>query len=319
VRPSEDLEKEGIPMGRIPRLALVAIVFSLAAAAAAQDRPERPPDARPAHPLIAALDTDGDGALSEAEIADAPAKLRALDTSGDGKITGDELPSPAPAGRPGGRQEGGRGFGGPGGGGRGRGAAPTGGIDNPLLPKDEVEKTVLAALDASREGPRFANVSTEDGRLLRLLTESLGAQRVVEIGTSTGESAIWFALALRRTGGKLYTHEIDPERIQVAKANFDRAGVSDLITVIEGDAHETVRQHKEPIDILFLDADKEGYIDYLRKLLPIVRPGGLVLAHNMRGPAPDPRYVEAITRDPALETAFLLMDGAGIGVTMKKR
>ena len=56
-----------------------------------------------------------------------------------------------------------------------------------------------------------------------------------------------------------------------------------------------------------------------QKLLPLVRPGGLILAHNMNRPTPDARFIEAITEDPALETAFLLMDGAGISVTLKKR
>ena len=73
------------------------------------------------------------------------------------------------------------------------------------------------------------------------------------------------------------------------------------------------------IDVLFLDADKEGYIDYLNKLLPLVRPGGLIIAHNMRRPSPDPRYIEAITKNQQLDTSFLLMDGAGSGVTLKKR
>lgn len=192
-------------------------------------------------------------------------------------------------------------------------------LQKPALPKDEGEKRALAALEEARKGQRFANVSTADGRLLRQLTEAVGAKRVVELGTSTGESGIWFAMALRKTGGHLYTHDIDPGRIKVARANFEKAGVSDLITIIEGDAHETVKQHTEPIDILFIDADKPGYPDYLEKLLPLVRPGGLILAHNMRRPPPDPRYIEAITTNPDLDTSFLLMDGAGIGVTLKKR
>ncbi len=208
--------------------------------------------------------------------------------------------------------------GGPGrrGGFRGEGAAA---FDNPLLPKDDQEKKVLTALEEMRKGPRYANVSTTDGRLLRLLTEAIRAKRVVEIGTSTGESGVWFALGLRSTGGKLLTHEVDPGRAKIAEENFKKAGVDDLVTVIVGNAHETVKQHKEPIDILFLDADKQGYIDYLDKLLPLVRPGGLVIAHNMRFPRPDERFIEAITKNPKLETSFLLMEGAGISVTMKKR
>ena len=170
-----------------------------------------------------------------------------------------------------------------------------------------------------RQGPRYRNVSTADGRLLRLLTESIGAKRVVEMGTSTGESAVWFALALRSTGGHLFTHEIDPGRAKIAQENFKRAGVEKLVTIILGDAHETAKQHKEPIDILFLDADKEGYIDYLNKLVPLIRPGGLIIAHNMNTRMADPRFMEAITKNPKMETSFLLREGTGISVTLKKR
>jgi len=185
----------------------------------------------------------------------------------------------------------------------------------------EREQHILAVLEEmyADRNRRHLSVSEEDGRLMRLLTEAVGAKRVVEVGTSTGYSGLWFALALSSTGGKLVTHELDPERAKTAQVNFEKAGASGLVTVIVGDAHETVKQHTEPIDVLFLDADKEGYLDYLQKLLPLVRPGGLVLAHNMNRPAADPRFVQAITTDPALETAFLLMDGAGVSVTLKKR
>ena len=190
---------------------------------------------------------------------------------------------------------------------------------NPILPKDAEEGKILTVLEEMRAGRGFANVSVRDGRMLRLLAETIGAQRVVEVGTSTGESAVWFALALRKTGGHLYTHEIDAERARIARENFRKAGVDTLITLIEGDAHDTVQQHEGPIDIVFLDADKSGYPDYLDKLLPHVRPGGLVIAHNMNRPAPDPRYIEAITQNPKLETAFVWMEEAGLGITMKKR
>lgn len=192
-------------------------------------------------------------------------------------------------------------------------------FDNPILAKDDQERKILSTLEEMRAGQQYYNVSVRDGRLLRLLTETTNAQRVVEIGTSTGESAVWFALALRTTGGHLYTHEIDEERARVARANFAKAGVDSLITVIEGDAHETIGRYDEPIDIVFLDADKSGYPDYLSTLLPLVRPGGLVIAHNMNQPDPDPDYVEAITQNPNLESAFMFMDEAGLGVTMKKR
>ena len=173
---------------------------------------------------------------------------------------------------------------------------------------------------AESEGGGMRNVSPEDGRLLRLLTETADAKHVVEIGTSNGYSGIWFCLALRTTGGKLTTHEIDAERAALARENFERAGVDRMVTLVEGDAHQEVTKLQGPIDILFLDADKSGYIDYLDKLLPLVRPGGLVVAHNMQRNMADPKYLEAITTNPDLETIFLHKSlFGGVGVTMKKR
>jgi len=86
-----------------------------------------------------------------------------------------------------------------------------------------------------------------------------------------------------------------------------------------GDAHAEITKLREPLDLVFIDADKEGYPDYLNKLAPLVRPGGLIVAHNMASPPPDPRYVEAVTTSPDYDTVFLSMHSAGVGVTLKKR
>jgi len=186
---------------------------------------------------------------------------------------------------------------------------------------DQDEAKILAVLDDLDANQRRGNMNVpkDDGRLLRLLTESVGAKHVVEIGTSNGYSGIWFCLALRKTDGKLTTYDIDPARSKLAAENFKRAGVDGMVTMILGDAHEEVVKLKEPIDVLFLDADKAGYVDYLQKLLPLIKPGGLIIAHNMTQRMADPKYVEAVTTNPALETQFLHMDGGGVGVTLKKR
>jgi predicted O-methyltransferase YrrM len=205
----------------------------------------------------------------------------------------------------------------PGGLGFGFGGAPP--IDRPPVPRDDKEKQALAALEEMSKGQWYLNVTTREGRVMRQLVESLGAKRVVEVGTSSGYSTIWLAMGARAAGGKVFTHEIDPKAIKMAQENFKKAGVEDVITIIEGDAHETVKQHTEPIDLIFLDADKKGYIDYLKKLLPLVRPGGLILGHDMHGPMPDPRYIEAITKNPDLATSFIMMESYGISMTMKKR
>ncbi|UCE47051.1 MAG: class I SAM-dependent methyltransferase [Phycisphaerales bacterium] len=187
---------------------------------------------------------------------------------------------------------------------------------------DVGEKKILDVLDQMLSGPHseILSVPPDDGRVLRLLAEATGARNIVEVGTSNGYASLWFCLALRTTGGKLTTFEIDPKRVLLALENFKRAGVGKLVTIIEGDAHKTILNLKEPIDIVFLDADKGGNLDYLKKLLPLVRPGGLILAHDTTDSVERMQdYLEAVTTDPALETVFLNKSGPGIGVTLKKR
>lgn len=181
------------------------------------------------------------------------------------------------------------------------------------------EKRVLAVLEDVYRNHRYLSVPEEDGRLLRILTESIGAKHVVEVGTSTGYSGLWILFALMRTGGRLTTYEIDRGRHELARQNFDRAGLLKQATLMLGDAHAEVAKLKDTIDLVFIDADKEGYPDYLQKLAPLVRPGGLIVAHNMASPPPDPRYIEAVTTNPAYDTVFLNMHAAGVGVTLKKR
>jgi predicted O-methyltransferase YrrM len=195
-------------------------------------------------------------------------------------------------------------------------------FESPLQANSKVEKKILEVLEDLDKNHRRGNMNVpeRDGRLLRLLAETSDAKHIVEIGTSNGYSGLWFLLALQATGGHLTTYEIDRNRADQALANFKRAGVEKDVTLVYGDAHEKILElGPEPIDIIFLDADKEGYIDYLDKLLPKVRPGGLVIAHNMNSRQAHPPFVEAITTNPELETLFLHMDLTGIAVTMKKR
>jgi predicted O-methyltransferase YrrM len=186
----------------------------------------------------------------------------------------------------------------------------------PSLADTEQEKKILAVLDRMvKSNQTYLSVPVEDGKALRLLTEAAGAKHVVEVGTSTGYSGLWFSLALRDTGGRLTTFEVDPGRASQARAHFQEAGVDDIITVVVGDAHQKVSAVEGPIDVVFIDADKEGYVDYLNKLLPKVRPGGLILAHNLNL---IPDYIDAVTRNPGLETIFY-REGGGLAVTLKKR
>lgn len=183
------------------------------------------------------------------------------------------------------------------------------------VPGSDYEAKVLHILEEILQNQRFRNVPLYDGRLLRILAETSHARHVVEIGTSTGYSGIWFGLALKETGGRLTTYEIDAERARVARENFKKAEMDDIITLVEGDAHEEVTRLHDPIDILFLDADKTGYIDYFNKLLPLVRPHGLIIAHNITPRMADPKFVEAISTNPDLETIVR----GGVSITLKKK
>ena len=114
------------------------------------------------------------------------------------------------------------------------GGAPE--IDSPPVAKNDQEKRALAVLDEMTQGKWYLNVTTREGRVLRQLAEAMGAKRIVEIGTSSGYSTIWLALAARANGGKVFTHENDPDKVKIARANFKKAGLDDVITIIEGDA-----------------------------------------------------------------------------------
>jgi caffeoyl-CoA O-methyltransferase len=224
-------------------------------------------------------------------------------------------------GRPGGMGPGGppEGMRGPGGGRFGPPGQAQSSLSRSPVPKSATEKKILAVLNDMNESQRqgMMNVPPEGGRVLRLLAEAIGAKSVVEIGTSNGYSGIWQCLALQATGGKLTTFEIDAQRAALARENFQRAGVEKLVTLIEGDAHEKVTQIQGPVDMVFIDADKEGYTDYLQKLLPKVRPGGLIVAHNITPGMANPQYIEAITTNPDLDT-LIVSEGGGFSVTLKK-
>lgn len=187
---------------------------------------------------------------------------------------------------------------------------------SPPLAKSESEQRILDTINAAfKNGDTYANVPAADGRMLRILVESVNAKHVVEIGASTGISGMWIAMGLLKTGGKLSTFELDASRAASARANYKRAGVDHIVTLVEGDAHENIRKLKEPVDVVFIDAEKEGYTDYLTTMLPLVRPGGLILAHNADM---IPEYLRLAASKPELDTV-IYTTGGGLAITIKKR
>jgi caffeoyl-CoA O-methyltransferase len=146
---------------------------------------------------------------------------------------------------------------------------------------DEVLEAALS--DSRRAGLPDINVSPNQGRLMQLLVATAGARRILEIGTLGGYSAIHLARALPEDGA-LISLEIDGRHADVARNNVERAGLSGIVEVRVGDAHkllaDLVEAGEGPFDVIFIDADKEGYPDYLDASLRLVRPGSLILGDN---------------------------------------
>ena len=127
---------------------------------------------------------------------------------------------------------------------------------------------------------RTRNVERETGRFLYLLARSTGAQSLLEIGSSNGVSTIWLGLAARATGGTVTGTELLPERAAEANANLAAAGLGDVARVLAGEARALVAGLAGPVDLVFIDAEKDDYVDHFLAVIDKVRPGGLVLADN---------------------------------------
>lgn len=164
------------------------------------------------------------------------------------------------------------------------------------------------------------NVPEADGRVLYDLIIKHNYTKVLEIGTSTGHSAVWMAWALSETGGKLVTIEIDEGRYQEALSNFKEAGVSDVIDARLADAHDLVKELKGPFDFVFCDADKGWYKNYFTALAPKLEVGGSFTAHNVsrswdRGIDVFLDYVRSL---PRLETTINRASREGVSISYKK-
>ncbi len=140
--------------------------------------------------------------------------------------------------------------------------------------------------DAKREGLPDIAISAEVGRLLQVLVRTTKALAVLELGTLGGYSAIWMARALA-PGGRLVTVELDPARAAFARRYFERAGLAEQVTVLEGPALTVIPAAIEALggalDVAFLDAVKTEYPAYLRALRDHISPGGMILADNVLG------------------------------------
>ena len=201
-------------------------------------------------------------------------------------------------------------------------------VDDHIVDLFDLDDDVLrSAVEASlaADMPQI-QVSAALGRFLNLQARALGARRILEIGTLAGYSSIWLARALPRDG-RLVTLELSTKHAEVARGNLAMAGLGEVAEVRVGPASESlaalVAEKVEPFDMVFIDADKEGYPDYLEWSLRLSRPGTLIVADNVvRGGAiidadhADSRvhgirqFNEMLARDPRVDATIMQTVGA---------
>jgi caffeoyl-CoA O-methyltransferase len=184
--------------------------------------------------------------------------------------------------------------------------------------ENALDRKVKAFLEENVNKWRDMNVPLSDGKILYDLIVENNYTNAVEIGTSTGHSAIWIAWALSKTGGKLITIEIDKERYVQAKANFKKAGVEKYIDARLADAHELVPELPGTYDFVFSDADKYWYKNYFMDMDPKLKIGGCFTAHNtamrVAGISEFLDYVESLDH---FETTFAPNSRSGISISYK--
>lgn len=172
-------------------------------------------------------------------------------------------------------------------------------LEDLFTPPDAALQATLDSTDAA--GLPSIQVSATQGKLLHVIARSMGARRILEIGTLAGYSAIWLARALP-SGGGVITIELDPKHAEVARANLTRAGLVDRVDIRVGRAIDVlprlVAEGVGPFDLIFIDADKVGYTDYLDWAIRLSRPGSLIIADNV---IRDGAVTEATTGDEAVD------------------
>jgi len=165
-----------------------------------------------------------------------------------------------------------------------------------LVREDPALQAAVQSSDAA--GLPSIQISPTEGKFLMLLARAVAARRILEIGTLGGYSTIWLARALP-AAGRLISCELNPAFAEVARSNLQRAGVGEFAEVRVGRASDTlsklIAERAEPFDLIFIDADKDGYPDYLTAALKLSRSGTVIVADNV---VREGRVADASTTDP---------------------
>jgi predicted O-methyltransferase YrrM len=167
------------------------------------------------------------------------------------------------------------------------------------------------------------NTTPGDAMMLRILVESSGARRGIEVGSSTGFGAINMGIAFERTGGHLYTLEIDPRSAEVCRDNLQKVGLENTVTCIQGDALKTLPALEGEFDFIFIDALKRDYLKYLKLVEAKLKPGSVIVADNVIQSARAMRdFLDYIQNSPDYDTVIIrasMEKNDGMSVSYKIR
>ncbi len=166
---------------------------------------------------------------------------------------------------------------------------------------------------------RMRNITPDVGLFLNILVKATKSTSILEIGTSNGYSTIWLGLAAKDNNGKMLTLEVDPRKVTMAKENFSRANLEDTVSILEGDAKDSIKQLDKEFDFVFIDAEKEDYIEYFDLVFPKLKVGGVIIADNVVSHAEQLKvYCDYVRANPNTQSVLVPI-GRGEEVTLKIR
>jgi len=167
------------------------------------------------------------------------------------------------------------------------------------------------------------NTTIGDAMMLRILVESTRAKRGVEVGSANGFGAINMGIGFERTGGHLYTLEIDPQRVKECRESLEKVGLENIVTCIEGDALKTLPRLEGEFDFVFIDALKQDYLKYLKLLEPKLKPGAVIVSDNVIQSARAMKdFLDYIQENPNYDTVIIrasMEKNDGMSVSYKIR
>src|SRR5687768_4707854 len=179
-------------------------------------------------------------------------------------------------------------------------------------------ESVLKSIKAVDKG--LLAVSEEDGRFLRVLVAARGAKSVLEIGAASGYSGIWLGLGVRETNGRVVAIEYDPQRAKEALDNVRKAGLTDVVRVVHGDAFAEIPKLTGTFDLVFLDAWKPDYKKFFDLVYPRLNPGGVFVAHNVVNKKDEMEpFLRTVLTHPGLFTTIVSPSHEGMSVSYKTR